>query len=221
MIFDNTLLRNNNCQNGMALILVLWVLTLLTIMAGSFTLSMRREASVISSIRDSAEATAIAEAGIALAETMLLNEDKEQQWKTDGTIYQLGFAGAAIRIQVFNERGKIDINVSEQAQLKRLFEFVEIEAQQQSELVGAILDWRDENDLVRINGAEGNQYENEGLKYVPRNEAFRSIDELQLILGMNEDIFKRIEPLITIYSKQKKIDKKLASARSIKRILFR
>ena len=59
-------------QQGMALILVLWVLTLLTIMAGSFTLSMRREASVISSIRDRAQATAIAEAGVVIAQIMLI-----------------------------------------------------------------------------------------------------------------------------------------------------
>ena len=34
-------------QKGLALVLVLWVLSLLTIMAGSFALSMRREASII------------------------------------------------------------------------------------------------------------------------------------------------------------------------------
>jgi general secretion pathway protein K len=205
------MLKINPQQQGMALILVLWMLTLLTIMAGSFTLSMRREASVISSSRDTAIATAIAEAGITLAEKMLLSTDKQQRWKTDGSIYQLGFVGAAVRIQVFNERGKIDINMSNQQQLKNLLAYAGIEEQQQSELVDAILDWRDSNDLVRINGAESRQYDNEGLQYQPRNKPFQTIDELQMVLGMNEEIFTQIEPLITIYSKQKTVDKNSAS----------
>ncbi|MFZ2407428.1 MAG: type II secretion system protein GspK, partial [Methylobacter sp.] len=34
-------------SEGFALVLVLWVLSLLTIMAGSFALSMRREAAIV------------------------------------------------------------------------------------------------------------------------------------------------------------------------------
>jgi len=195
----------------MALVLVLWVLTLLTVMAGSFSLSMRREASVIQSIRDSAEAGSIAEAGIALAEQMLLGKDPEKRWKMDGTIYQLGYADAMIRLQVFDERGKIDINQGDPQLLKSLLEYAGITGQQKSEITDAILDWRDTNDLVHINGAEKNQYEDAGLPYHPRNKPFKTIDELQLVLGMNEQIYNKIEPLITIYSGQKQVDKKRAT----------
>jgi hypothetical protein len=38
-------------QHGFALILVLWVLSLMIIMAGSFALSMRREAGLVSNIK--------------------------------------------------------------------------------------------------------------------------------------------------------------------------
>lgn len=199
-------------QRGMALVLVLWILTLLTIMAGSFTLSMRREAAVISSIKDAAEALAIAEAGIALAQDMLLNEGQRQPWKKDGTIYQLGFADAEVRLQLFNERGKVDINLADEEQLTTLLAHLGIEGQQQSALVDAILDWRDNNDLVRINGAESDQYEEQGLQYAPRNAAFKNIDEFQLVLGVDAALFRQIQPLITVHSKQKKIDKKNASA---------
>ena len=74
-------------QNGMALVLVLWVLSILIIMAGSFALSMRRESSIVSVIKNNAHAMAIAESGIALAETMLLNPDPNKVWRADGNIY--------------------------------------------------------------------------------------------------------------------------------------
>ena len=206
------LLTSQACQQqGMALILVLWVLTLLTIMAGSFTLSMRREASVISSVRDSAQATAIAEAGLVIAQMMLIEINSEQRWKANGRVYEIKYADARVRVQAYSEEGKININNAGQILLNKLINFVGLEDQQQSELAAAILDWRDSNDLVRINGAERRQYENEGLQYHPANKPFQTLDELRLVLGMNEEIYNVIEPLVTIYSKQKQLDTNTAS----------
>ena len=68
-------------QKGLALVLVLWVLSLLTIMAGSFALSIRREASIVADIKNNAQAMAVAESGIAMAEMMLLNTDQYKRWR--------------------------------------------------------------------------------------------------------------------------------------------
>ena len=64
--------KNRRCQGkikqhkAFALVLVLWVLSLLTIMAGSFALTMRRESTIVAGIKDNAGAAAVAEAGIAV-----------------------------------------------------------------------------------------------------------------------------------------------------------
>lgn len=190
-------------REGFALILVLWVLSLLTIMAGSFALSMRREASIVESVKNNAEAVAIAESGIAIAEMMLLASDKTKRWRTDGSIYQIDTANARMRVRLLAENGKIDINKAEQKLLESLIAYAPMgDSKQQTQLVGAILDWRDEDDLIHLEGAEKKEYREAGLSYQPRNRPFQSVGELQLVLGMNEAVFKWLEPLITIYSGQ-------------------
>jgi general secretion pathway protein K len=193
-------------QRGFALVLVLWVLSLLTIMAGSFALSMRREAAIVTGSSSNARGMAIAESGLALAELMLMHPDQQQRWRTDSSIYQVDYADASLRIQLLAETGKIDINSADEQMLQGLIAQVPVEPEQQTRLINAILDWRDADNLVRIDGAEKKEYKAAGLSYQPGNKPFRSIEELQLVLGMNEQVFKPLENLITVYAKQPKVD---------------
>lgn len=203
-------------QQGLALVLVLWVLSLLTIMAGSFALSMRREVSIIAGITNNAQALTVAQSGIAMAEMMLLNPEQGQRWRTDGSVYQINYTSAeqttaSVRIQMHSEIGKIDLNAADQILLQALMTHAPVDAEQQTKIVNAIQDWRDEDDLVRIEGAEKKEYQDAGLSYRPRNQPFQAIEELQLVLGVDEAFFKWIEPLITIYSGQTQVNLQQAS----------
>ena len=82
-------------------------------------------------------------------------------------------------------------------------------------LADAILDWRDEDDLTHLNGAEEDDYQNAGRNHGPRNGTFQSIEEFSLVLGMNYEIFRAVKPLITIYSGQPGIDPKVASREAL------
>jgi general secretion pathway protein K len=195
----------------MALVLVLWVLSILIIMAGSFALSMRRESSIVAVIKNNAQAMAIAESGIALAETMLLNPDPNKAWRAEGNIYEINASDATIRVRLFSEVGKIDINKADQTLLQNLMTFAPVDTDHQSKLVNAILDWRDADDLVHIEGAEKEEYLEAGLNYQPSNKPFESTEELQLILGMNKSVLSWLEPLVTVYSKQPQVTMTLAS----------
>jgi len=198
-------------QAGLALVIVIWVLSLLTIMAGSFALTMRRETTVISALKDNAETLSVAETGLTIAQHMLFLEDKDKRWQVDGSIYQLQFQGAEIRIRIFSEQGKIDINKADEALLLKMLESTSEELDNQEELVAAILDWRDNDDQVHINGAEKQQYEDAGLAYQPANKEFQLVEEIQMVLGMNDIIFQQIRPLITVYSGESKVDLEVAS----------
>jgi general secretion pathway protein K len=198
-------------DKGFALVLVLWVLSLLMIMAASFSLTMRRETAVIAGITGGAKALAAAESGIAMAEMMLLNPDPAKRWHTDGNIYQIQFMDALVRIRLEGETGKIDLNVANQAQLQQLIAQLPLESEQQTALVSAIMDWRDPDDLVNIDGAEKNDYKKAGKLYQPRNKPFQSPEELQMVLGMDASILERLEPLITIYSGKPQVDLSQAS----------
>ena len=67
-------------------------------------------------------------------------------------------------------------------------------------LAAAIVDWIDSDDLAQPNGAEIDDYEAVGLSYGPKNAPFDTVSELQQVLGMNYELYSKIEPSITIYS---------------------
>lgn len=199
-----------NKQLGLALVLVLWILALLSIMAGSFALSMRRETAIIIGLKNNAEGRAIAEAGIALAELMMLNNDPDRRWRADGRIYEVEYGDARIRLRLLSETGKIDINTVDETKLQEVMQHSETDDLKQRQIVDAIMDWRDEDDLVRINGAEKQEYLEAGLRYGPGNRPFQSLAEVQMVLGMDETVYNWLEPLITVYSKQQ-VDVRKAS----------
>ena len=198
-------------SNGFALVLVLWILSLLTIMAGSFALSMRRESAIVAGSSTNASAMAVAESGLAVAELMLMNPVQPQRWRADGSLYQIDSSDSTVRVQLFAEAGKIDINSADHALLQGLMASTPLEPEFQAKLVAAIIDWRDADDLVQLGGAEKDDYKNAGLSYQPSNKPFQSIEELQLVLGMNEQVFKQLENIITVYSGQPKVDMTVAS----------
>ena len=195
----------------MALVIVIWILTLLTLMAGSFAMSMRRETSVSSAIKNNAEALALAESGIMLAEFMLTQPDPKQRWLANGTVYEWVRPDGDIRIRVLSESGKVDINAAEEAQIGAVLKAAVADEWQQQSLLNAILDWRDADDDTRTLGAEKRQYQRAGLSYGPTNNAFQSLEELQLVLGMNEMIFNAIQPWITVYSGQAQVNQRDAA----------
>jgi general secretion pathway protein K len=203
-------------HQGMALVLVLWILSLLTIMAGSFALSMRRETTLVSGLKNNAVAIATAESGLAIAEFMLQNPDVNKRWRADGSIYEIASTNAKLRIRLLSEMGKINLNNVEQPLLQDLFNQAPSgdNAQLPSTAVNraaAILDWRDSDELTRINGAEKKQYQDAGLHYSPRNQSFKTLEELQMVLGMDEATLKWLEPLVTVYSDAPQVDLQLAS----------
>lgn len=193
-------------SEGFALVLVLWVLSLLTIMAGSFTLSMRREAGIVTGSSHNARAMAVAESGLAIAELMLMNPDQQQRWRTDGSIYQIDYVDSKVRVQLVSETGKVDLNSADQTLLQGLMAYAPVEEALQTKLANAIIDWRDADDLVHLEGAEKEEYKDAGLSYRPRNKPFQSIEELQLVLGMNEQLFTWLENRVTVYSGQPTVD---------------
>ncbi len=207
-----------NKQSGFALVIVIWVLMLLTIMAGSFSLTMRREISVISSTKNNAASLSAAETGLAVVQQMLLLDDVNQRWRGDGSIYELQFGNADIRVRLFSEQGKIDINKADEILLTALCSAVIADLDKQQALVSAILDWRDKDDLIRVNGAEKTEYEAAGLSYHPANKKFQLMDELQMVLGMNAEIFARMRPLITVFSSSQEVSLDVAP-REVLRVL--
>lgn len=199
-------------QRGIALVLVVWVAVLLLVVASSFILERRSEALVIRNSASMARAAAIADAGVNRAIWELYRiGNLDDQWKRDGATHDWTFDGAAVRVEIRDESAKIDINSAADMLLRGLFLSVGVADDEAVKLVDAVLDWRDADSLRRPNGAEEPEYRAAGLAYKPANASFQAIEEIQLVLGMRPDIYRRIAPLITVFSRQPGVNTALAS----------
>ncbi|MDD4913408.1 MAG: type II secretion system protein GspK [Methylococcales bacterium] len=202
----------HKAQNGFALVIVIWILTLLSLMAGSFALTMRRASSVTMALKNNAQAVALTESSLTMAEYMLQQPDPSQNWLADGSVYRIvRDDGSEIRIKIESESGKIDVNEADPGLLSAAIGAITSDKWQQQKLLNSILDWRDADDEARPHGAEKKDYLEAGLPYGPSNQPFQSLDELQLVTGIDADMFNRLQPWFTVYSGQKTVDMNQAS----------
>jgi general secretion pathway protein K len=199
-------------ERGVALILVMWIAVLLTVIASSFIVERRSEALVVGNSISIARAEAIADAGITRAVfEMYRTDNSPDAWKRDGTVQRWSFDGVPVSVVIRDESAKIDINTAADPLLRGLFISLGMADDEASKIVDAILDWRDPDSLRRPNGAEEPEYRAAGLDYKPANAPFQAIEELQLVLGMRPDIYRRIAPSITVFSRQPGVNPQLAS----------
>ena len=105
-------------QTGVAMVMVLWMVSLLTIMAGSFSLSTQRNTGLVNNAKERARGLALAEAGVNYALIMLSLPDPVKRWRSDGTYYQVVLPGGEAGITIFDESGKIDINSASEQTLR-------------------------------------------------------------------------------------------------------
>jgi general secretion pathway protein K len=184
-------------------VLVLWVSILLTVIASSFIVERRAETLIVRNSVSMARAASAADAGIqrALLDAFR-NDTSPDLWRRDGQSHDWSFDGVPVRVEMRDESAKIDVNTASDALLRGLFLSVGVPEEEVTKLLDAILDWRDPDSLIRANGAEEGDYRAAGLTYKPANAPFLAIEEIQLVLGMRPDIYRRIAPMITVYSRQ-------------------
>ena len=197
-------------QQGYALVAVLWAVTLLMIMAASFSLTLRRSSGVLEAAVARAQGIALANAALNYTLLRLAISDPVLQWHGGG-VHTLNLPGGAVRVRLFDEAGKIDINSAQYETLSHILGPLLGNTEQGSALASAIVDWRDTDDVKLQNGAEATEYLFEKTGYVPTNRAFQSVEELQMVLGMTPELYKTLEPLLTIYSGQDGINPRHAS----------
>lgn len=185
---------------GVALVLVMWITALMAILLGSFALIARTENLEARHMFDMTTARYDALAGIERAVFELRNPDVNARWAADGRAYEFPYEGALVHVEITNESGKIDLNVADSTILIPLFQSVGVDPAQAEALSDAIQDWRDADDIPRPHGAEAAQYAQAGLDYGPTNRPFQVVSEVQQVLGMTYEIYRRIEPAITVYS---------------------
>ncbi|AGA33579.1 General secretion pathway protein K [Thioalkalivibrio nitratireducens DSM 14787] len=188
-------------RRGVALVTTLWIITLLTVIAGSLTLGMRREAGIVHYLQQVTEARTLAEGGIHHAALMLSHPQPEQRWSGDGALRRIVLGDREIWVRVRDAAAYVDLNHAPGELLDALLLSAGAdEAAQRSRLVDNILDWRDPSPERRLHGDGAAGYAAAGRADGPRNGPFPAVEELQRVLGITPTVYRRVAPWLTVYS---------------------
>lgn len=130
-------------QRGLAFVLVLWVVAMLTILLGSFSLIARTENLQARHMFDTTQARYAAEAGLNLAVYELRKADPMLRWVGDGRPYTFGFGEAEVEVRITDDSGKLNLNSADPATLTNLFVARGVAPDRAEALAAAIRDWVD------------------------------------------------------------------------------
>ncbi|MGB9627188.1 MAG: general secretion pathway protein GspK [Thermodesulfobacteriota bacterium] len=193
-------------SRGVALIMVLWVIAILSVIVLEFCFGMRTEVNMTKNFREETTLYALAEGGIqrTIAELIYKHDPLIQQkrkamegnlpsekevWVTDGRPIPLSFSQGKCEIKIMGEDGKININMVSEAFLRKIVKNMGLEGEAQDVVVDSIMDWKDPDDLHRLNGAENDYYQSLPEPYFCKNGYLDSIEELLLIRGVTQELF--------------------------------
>lgn len=193
-------------QRGIALVIVLWIVALLSVIAASLAYSMRTETALATHTVERAQARALAEAGVMYAIVQVLNRTDTAKWPMDGSEREWRFGPGIVRIRTIETAGMIDLNFANRGLLEGLLVSAGTVEEERTALLDAIEDWRDRDNLRHLHGAEADDYRAAGRALGPKNAPFESVEELQQVLGMTPQLYRKIAPALTVFSNREAIN---------------
>jgi len=222
---DKSLPTVPSLERGIALILVLWIVVILSMAALSLSLLTRSEALATLSAKEATENKFFAEAGTrrGVMELFYRHANRNRQevlegfevFQCDGRAYTAEMADGHYRIRIADESGKINLNAltdNSGIVLKNLLMNNGVAEETAVIIVDSILDWKDKDNLHRLHGAEDEYYQSLARPYKAKNAPFDSLEELVFVRGITRPILqgdagrKGILPFCTIHSTSDKIN---------------
>jgi general secretion pathway protein K len=198
-------------NTGVALILVLWLVALLTIVAASFSTQSKVESRLAGNGKDALQAKLLAESGFSRAVMELMVNNPQQRWNFNGQVYPLEIAQGELEIAIRNASGLLDLNKASLDQLNRVFVLISDSQEERNALADRLYDWRDADDLRRLNGAEDKDYRAAGYDYVSADKDLTSLEELAYVMGFDAARVNKLRPYVTLNSDSATVDFRFAS----------
>ena len=219
--------------DGVALVMVLWVIVILTVIVGEFSAVARSQLLLAGNFKEKTQAHYLAVSGLEQA-LYAMATDRDffsfhqpltadtpadvHRWRVNGDNPLFQYGAGLFKVRIDNMAGKVNINRADRRLLRIIVDGLDIDAQQKDVIVDAIMDWRDVDSAHRINGAEDDYYRDLGTDYLCKDGDFDTVDELRLVRGVTPELFDKLEPVFCVYPKNddptllKSVVKKTAGA---------
>ncbi|MEM7507892.1 MAG: hypothetical protein AAF415_14210 [Pseudomonadota bacterium] len=130
--------------------------------------------------------------------------------RSDANSVSCQIGDARMQISIEDEEAKIDLNMVSPPTIRALLTRLGLPEAASTPLADAIADYRDADDLVRLNGAEGTAYDALGLPG-PKNAPLESFAELTRVLGAENLSLAQLSRHATVHSGRRSVDPALAS----------
>lgn len=202
--------RTHAGAQGVALILVLGVVIVLTAVVAGFSYSMKIEARLAQNYNNDAEMEWMARSGVELARYILSAELQSpegrmfdalnQKWAGGvGNLTNELLAGISLEenaigrghfsLKIVDQERRFNINAADALVLRHALTLMNVDASQQGTIIDSILDWRDADNDPGLNGAENDDYLRLEPPYYAKNGPIDDLSELFLVKGITPDIY--------------------------------
>jgi general secretion pathway protein K len=195
---------------GFALVAVLWLLLLLTVIAGMLRLGAESDRDLAATDVAIVTARLIADAGVNRALLSLVDRRDTLKCRLDGTTQRVSILDRSVDIAVSSEAAKIDLNLAPPALLAALLRSKGVATGEADDIAARIVAWRSPIDPATPDPA-ADAYRDAGRGYRPPHRPFRSIDELSLVLGITDDLKAALVRAVTIYALTPSVDRQVAN----------
>jgi general secretion pathway protein K len=193
----------SNHERGIALVLVLWILALISVLVITFTGEARTELRIARNQYETARARALADAGVSFAIMALLDPSPEARWRAAGEEHEITYADGSIRVIAQDEAGKISLNDAPDEMFAGLFRTLGESPAESVGLAAAITQWRESRRSEWASaGAVGASAA--GKQQAP--QPFQAIEELRLVPGVTRAFYERVSPYLTVYADSAQVD---------------
>lgn len=197
-------------REGAALIVAIWVILFLSMLIGSMAFDMKVEANVAAYQRKRVKAQHLARAGLewsiaALSRKVTENPDEEIALEPDqdeqlvvasinlsrgvgvsGISKELG--DGTYTVDILPEESRRNANTLSEEDWEEILDQAGVENTRWDELYDCYMDWIDEGDEHRLNGAESDDPYYKERDYEVKNAPLDTVDELLMIKGFDKSL---------------------------------
>lgn len=174
---------------GSVLVMVLWILVLVSFLAGQYLAHNREKADIAQNAWAAFRQRKAISSVVKLFST--------DAWPladgtgADGRWFRLFPDDMQLWVRVDKESQRVNLNTAADGEIKqKLSLMMGDDFQREADAISdCILDWRDTDSLSRMQGAEEKDYKSRGMTYMPANGPFSVMSELLLVVGVTPDRF--------------------------------